>query len=58
MSNMKEVWIHEDCAVWCQSISLIGEDVQGLEEAITEASENVSYLIVEIFLKILLVTIL
>ncbi|KAF8793636.1 uncharacterized protein CG5098-like isoform X1 [Argiope bruennichi] len=40
MSNLKEVWIHEDCAVWCQSISLIGEDVQGLEEAITEASEN------------------
>ncbi|GFW52790.1 uncharacterized protein CG5098 [Trichonephila clavipes] len=39
-SNLREVWIHEDCAVWCQSISLIGEEVQGLEEAVTEASEN------------------
>ncbi|GFU33592.1 uncharacterized protein CG5098 [Nephila pilipes] len=40
-SNLREVWIHEDCAVWCQSISLIGEEVQGLEEAVTEASENI-----------------
>ncbi|GIY41734.1 uncharacterized protein CG5098 [Caerostris darwini] len=39
-SDMKEVWIHEDCAVWCQNISLIGEEVQGLEEAIAEANEN------------------
>lgn len=39
--DMQEVWIHEDCAVWCQSISLMAEEVQGLEDAITEARENV-----------------
>lgn len=40
--NLKEVWIHEDCAVWCQNVTLIGEEVRGLEEAVNEANENVS----------------
>ncbi|XP_054706870.1 uncharacterized protein CG5098-like [Uloborus diversus] len=38
---LREVWIHEDCVVWCQSVSLMGEEVHGLEEAITEAKENI-----------------
>lgn len=42
---MKEVWIHEDCAIWCQSITMIGEDVRGLEEAVSEASENVRFML-------------
>ncbi|XP_035226726.1 uncharacterized protein CG5098-like [Stegodyphus dumicola] len=41
MADMKEVWIHEDCAVWCQSISLMSEEVVGLEEAVNEARENI-----------------
>ncbi|KAG8176221.1 hypothetical protein JTE90_008125 [Oedothorax gibbosus] len=41
LADMREVWIHEDCAVWCQGISLMAEEVQGLEDAITEARENV-----------------
>ncbi|XP_015914614.1 uncharacterized protein CG5098 isoform X2 [Parasteatoda tepidariorum] len=39
-AHLKETWIHEDCAIWCQSISLFGEEIQGLEEAVTEAYEN------------------
>lgn len=47
--NLKEVWIHEDCAVWCQNVTLIGEEVRGLEEAVNEANENVSLILIEYF---------
>lgn len=47
--NLKEVWIHEDCAVWCQNVTLIGEEVRGLEEAVTEANENVSSFLITHF---------
>lgn len=38
--KLKEVWAHEDCVVWCHGVSLMGQQLHGLEEAIRDALQN------------------
>ena len=37
-----EVWLHEDCAVWASGICLVGRELQGLKEALSDASKMVN----------------
>lgn len=36
---VRELWVHEDCAVWTQGVYLVGHRVRGLEEAVREAQD-------------------
>ena len=40
-----EVWLHEDCCVWAPGVCLVGRQLQGLREALTDASKMVKKLI-------------
>lgn len=33
-----EVWLHEDCCVWAPGVCLVGRELQGLKEALTDAN--------------------
>ena len=40
-SDNTEVWLHEDCAVWAPGVCLVGRELQGLREALDDASKMV-----------------
>ncbi|XP_064478556.1 transcription factor 20-like isoform X2 [Ornithodoros turicata] len=37
--GLRELWVHEDCAIWTQGIYLVGHRIRGIEEAIREAAD-------------------
>ena len=40
-----EAWLHEDCCVWAPGVCLVGRQLQGLKEALTDASKMVRSLL-------------
>lgn len=36
-----EVWLHEDCCVWAPGVCLVGRELHGLREALTDANKMV-----------------
>ena len=36
-----EVWLHEDCVVWADSVTLVGPVIRGLDEALEVAAKTV-----------------
>ena len=42
VSEWKEVWVHESCAVYSDGVFLIGSKIYGLQEAVRIASQTVS----------------
>ena len=37
-----EVWLHEDCCVWAPGVCLVGRELKGLREALTDADKMVN----------------
>lgn len=36
-----EVWLHEDCCVWAPGVCLVGRELHGIREALTDANKMV-----------------
>lgn len=37
-----ELWVHEDCTVWAPGVCLVGRELKGLKEAVTDGDKMVS----------------
>ena len=44
-SNSTDIWVHEDCSVWAPGVCLVGRELKGVKEAVTDASNMVSHLV-------------
>ena len=44
-SNSTDIWVHEDCCVWAPGVCLVGRELKGLKEAVTDAGNMVSHLV-------------
>ena len=40
-SRSDEVWLHEDCCVWAPGVCIVGRELQGLKEALSDANKMV-----------------
>jgi hypothetical protein len=40
-SGNVEVWLHEDCAVWAPGMCLVGRELQGLQETLSDANKMI-----------------
>ena len=40
-NHPKEIWIHEDCAVWAPGVCLVGDQLIGLQEAVADGDNTV-----------------
>ena len=41
ISRSDEVWLHEDCCVWAPGVCIVGRELQGLKEALSDANKMV-----------------
>ena len=40
--HQREVWVHEDCAVWAPGVCLVGDQLIGLQEAVADGDKMVT----------------
>ena len=44
--NQRELWVHEDCAVWAPGVCLVGDQLIGLGEAVADGDNMVTTIVV------------